>query len=398
MPGFELLGDAERRAVAQVMETGVLMRYGFDGARNDHWKAREMEAALARRMQTPYAHLVSSGTAALTVALASAGVGAGDEVILPTFTFVASFEAVLALGAVPVLCDIDDTLTLDPQAVAAAITPKSKVIMPVHMCGSMANLDALMALAERHGILLVEDACQAIGGTYRGKPLGSIGHAGCFSFDYVKTITCGEGGGLITHSKALYEKAQAYSDHGHDHIGNDRGAEGHPHLGYNYRISELHAAVGLAQLERLDTFLELQNRHYGILRKALEEEQGVTFRRVPEGGVENYSFLNVFLPDAQVARRAQAALQRAGVDGVFYWFENNWHYHRKWEHLKALKSLGPLPDAVERRIQECNSRDFSASDHWMSRNLSILVKLSWGEAALEKRALALQQGLREALG
>lgn len=397
MPGFELLGDAERRAVAQVMETGVLMRYGFDGARNDHWKAREMEAALARRMQTPYAHLVSSGTAALTVALASAGVGAGDEVILPTFTFVASFEAVLALGAVPVLCDIDDTLTLDPQAVAAAITPKTKVIMPVHMCGSMANLDALMALAEHHGILLVEDACQAIGGTYRGKPLGSIGHAGCFSFDYVKTITCGEGGGLITHSKALYEKAQAYSDHGHDHIGNDRGAEGHPHLGYNYRISELHAAVGLAQLERLDTFLELQQRHYGILRKALEEVQGVTFRRVPEGGVENYSFLNVFLPNPEAATRAQTNLQQAGVDGVFYWFDNNWHYHRKWEHLKALKSLGPLPDAVERRIQECNSRDFSASDHWMSRNLSILVKLSWGEEALQQRATALKQALSAAL-
>ncbi|MEJ2163844.1 MAG: DegT/DnrJ/EryC1/StrS family aminotransferase, partial [Robiginitalea sp.] len=143
MPGFELFGADERKSVSEVLDTGVLMRYGFDSMRKDRWKALELEAGLARRMQTRHAHLVSSGTAALTVAMASTGVGAGDEVILPTFTFVASFEAVLALGAIPVLCDIDDTLTLDPKAVRKAITPATRVIMPVHMCGSMADLRAL---------------------------------------------------------------------------------------------------------------------------------------------------------------------------------------------------------------------------------------------------------------
>ncbi|MBT8203898.1 MAG: DegT/DnrJ/EryC1/StrS family aminotransferase, partial [Eudoraea sp.] len=122
MPGFELFGDSERKEVQKVLDTGVLMRYGFDGMRKGHWKAIELEKALSRRMQTKYAQVVSSGTAALTVAMASAGVGAGDEVILPTFTFVASFESVLALGAVPVLADIDDTLTLDPEAVRKVIT------------------------------------------------------------------------------------------------------------------------------------------------------------------------------------------------------------------------------------------------------------------------------------
>src|SRR5690606_22915930 len=141
MPGFELFGNLEKAGVQEVLDSGVLMRYGFDGMRNGHWKAREMEQALAQRMQVAHAQLVSSGTAALTVALASAGVGAGDEVILPTFTFVASFEAVLALGAVPVLVDIDDTLTLDPLAVEKAIGPRTKVVMPVHMCGGMADLD-----------------------------------------------------------------------------------------------------------------------------------------------------------------------------------------------------------------------------------------------------------------
>lgn len=372
------------------------MRYGFDAARTD-WKAREMETALAGRMQVPYAHLVSSGTAALTVALASAGVGSGDEVILPTFTFVASFEAVLALGAVPVLCDIDDTLTLCPAAVEAAIGPKTRAIMPVHMCGSMADLGALSELATRHNLLLIEDACQAIGGSYQGKPLGSIGDAGCFSFDYVKTITCGEGGGIITPSRELYEKAQAYSDHGHDHIGADRGAEGHPHLGYNYRISELHAAVGLAQLARLDEFLSIQERHYTTLRKTLAGVPGVTFRRVPQGGVENYSFLNIFLPDEGLARNAHAALKEAGVDGVFYWYDNNWHYHRRWEHLKGLKSLGALPEAARNGILVKNQGEFPESDRWMSRTLSMLIKLSWEEAAVQARATTMREVLSRVL-
>jgi len=218
MPGFERFGEQEKKEVQEVLDPGVLMRYGFDGMRNDHWKAKELEAAIATRMECKHAQLVSSGTAALTIALASAGIGAGDEVIIPTFTFVASFEAILALGAVPILVDVDDTLTLDPIAVAQAITNNTKVVMPVHMCGSMANLRALKVLCEKHGLLLLEDACQAIGGSYEGKPLGSYGDLGCFSFDYVKTITCGEGGALITNNEKYYTNADHYSDHGHDHL------------------------------------------------------------------------------------------------------------------------------------------------------------------------------------
>ncbi|MCO5723411.1 DegT/DnrJ/EryC1/StrS family aminotransferase [Robiginitalea marina] len=393
MPGFELFGDKERESVQKALETGVLMRYGFDAMRGGRWMASDLESALAKRMNTEYAHLVSSGTAALTVALASAGVGAGDEVIVPTFTFVASFEAVLALGAIPVLCDIDDTLTLDPEAVRRAITARTKVIMPVHMCGSMADLGALKTIADEYGLLLLEDACQAIGGTYNGQPLGTIGEVGCFSFDYVKTITCGEGGALVTRSRDLYEKAQAFSDHGHDHIGSDRGAEGHPHLGFNFRISELNAAVGLAQLARLDEFLDKQKAHYARLRQAISGLPGVEFRRVPEGGVENYSFLNFFLSDETTARRARQALLAAGVDGVFYWYDNNWHYHRRWDHFKELRSLYRFPELIRERLVSINGRDFAASDHWMGRNLSLLVKLGWDGQELEARAQAMARAL-----
>src|ERR1700748_2579299 len=143
MPGFELFGTEERNEVSDIMETGILMRYGFDGPRKGIWKSKELEAAICQTFGSKYAQLTSSGTTALTTALTVLGIGAGDEVIMPAFTFVASFEAVLSVGAVPVLVDIDETLTLNPEAVRKAITPKTKCIMPVHMCGAMADVDAL---------------------------------------------------------------------------------------------------------------------------------------------------------------------------------------------------------------------------------------------------------------
>lgn len=395
MPGFELFGDKERTQVQDVLDSGVLMRYGFDGMRNGHWKAKELEAALSNRMQVKYTHLVSSGTAALTIALASAGVGAGDGVIMPTFTFVASFESILALGAIPILVDVDDTLTLDPAAVEKAVTKKTKVIMPVHMCGSMADLGTLKSICEKHNLLLLEDACQAIGGSYQGKPLGSIGHLGCFSFDYVKTITCGEGGALITNSDVYYENAQKYSDHGHDHIGNDRGAEQHPFLGYNFRISELHAAVGLAQVSRLDEFLKLQERNYTIVREALSTIPEVTFRRVPEGGVENYSFLSFYLPAKEITQKVHKSLGTNGIDACFYWYDNNWHYYKKWEHLTNLESLGKLPNEVKNNLPDYSSADFSASDQWIGRTISCLIKLSWTAEEVQQRAKKMVEVIKQ---
>src|SRR5688500_8881639 len=213
MPGFELFGDEERREVNEVLETGILMRYGFDGPRKGKWKARELEAAICETFGAQYAQLTSSGTSALTTALAALGIGAGDEVIMPCFTFVASFEAVLSVGALPVLVDVDETLTLNPAAVKAAITGRTKCIMPVHMCGSMADLDALQSICKEYNLVLLEDACQSIGASYKGKMVGTIGDAGTFSFDFVKTITCAEGGVVMTNDEDIYIKSDGYTDH-----------------------------------------------------------------------------------------------------------------------------------------------------------------------------------------
>ena len=386
MPGFELFGEAEKKEVQDVLNSGVLMRYGFDGLRQGHWKAKELEKEIESNFDVKYAQLVSSGTAAVSLALASAGIGAGDEVIIPCFTFVASFEAIVMIGATPVIVDIDDTLTLDIVAVQNAITHKTKAIMPVHMCGSMANLDALIKICRSHNLILIEDACQAIGGSYNGKALGTLGDLGCFSFDFVKTVTCGEGGVVITNNNDLYTNADLFSDHGHNHLGTDRGAETHPYLGYNFRISELNAAVGLAQFRRLDDFISIQKKHYTIIRKELENLDGLTFRSVPKGGVESYAFLNFFLNDLDTARKVNSAFKSNGIDVCFHYYDNNWHYVRKWEHLKNQKSLVPFSKELKKGLSYLKKKSFDKSDHFIGRNISCLIKLSWTESEVMKRA------------
>ena len=397
MPGFEIFGDEERREVNDVLETGVLFRYGFDGARKGHWKARTFEQELARRLNVPHAHLCASGTAALATALAACGIGAGDEVIVPPFTFVATVESVIMAGAVPVFADIDETLCLSPAAVAAAITPATRAVIPVHMCGAMARIDELAALCENKGLILLEDACQSVGATFRGKALGSFGLAGCFSFDPVKTITCGEGGAVVTSDLAVYQAAHAYADHGHDHVGSDRGAEAHLVIGSNYRISELNAAVGLAQLRKLDRILETQRRNKSLIKSAMAGVPGIAFRELPDPDGDSATFLSFFMPDLALARQAVKALAAAGVDGCFHWFDNNWHYIRKWEHFRQLTAAARLAIEALPNRPDYSAVDVSASDAIMARTISMQIKLGWTADQVQERAATVARVLKETM-
>ncbi|WP_420387035.1 DegT/DnrJ/EryC1/StrS family aminotransferase [Roseivirga sp.] len=397
MPGFEFFGDEERKEVNDVLNSGILMRYGFDGMRQGHWKAKELEAAITETFKVKHAQLTSSGTTALSTAMAVMGVGHGDEVIMPTFTFVASFEAIIAAGAIPVLVDIDETLCLDPKAVEAAITPKTKMVMPVHMCGSMAQIDELVAICKKHNLLLLEDACQAIGGSFNGEMLGTIGDGGTFSFDFVKTITCGEGGVFMTNNQEYHTHADHYTDHGHDHIGSDRGAETHPFLGYNFRISELHAAVGLGQIRKLDKILATQRKHNAIIKAALEKIDGISFRKIPDPQGDNASFLSFFLPTEELTRQAHKALLANGLGGNFYWYDNNWHYIKKWEHLKKATSLYPLNPALKEALLSTDFGQFAQSDAIMGRTISSLINLNWTEEQAQERATKMAETIQSVL-
>jgi 8-amino-3,8-dideoxy-alpha-D-manno-octulosonate transaminase len=386
MPGYELWGAEERKEVNDVLETGILMRYGFDAPRKGIWKSKELETAICKTFGSTYAQLTSSGTSALTTAMAALGIGAGDEVIIPSFTFVASFEAVLSVGAVPVIVDVDDTLTLNPDAVKKAITSKTKCIMPVHMCGSMADLDALLSICKEHKLILLEDACQSIGGSYKGKMLGTLGDAGTFSFDFVKTITCAEGGVVMTNKKDVYVKCDGYTDHGHDHAGVDRGADLHPFIGYNFRISELHAAVGLAQIRKLDTFLSIQKKNQTILKNILSQVPEISFRRVPDPAGDSCSFLSWFLPTEEITRAVVNELKAQGIlAGNFYWYDNNWHYIRKWDHLKNSVALNAYSAELKEKLIQQANKDFSASDAVMSRCISSAISLLWSDDQIKEK-------------
>ncbi len=398
MPGFEIFGDEERRQVMDVIETGVLFRYGFEGARKGHWKARSFEQELATRLGVGYCHLCSSGTAALSIALAACGIGAGDEVIVPPFTFVATVESVFAAGAVPVFAEIDETLCLDPDRIEEKVSDRTRAVIPVHMCGAMARIDEISEFCRGHELVLIEDACQSLGASFRGKAAGTFGQMGCFSFDPVKTVTCGEGGAVVTDDEALYRAADSYADHGHDHIGSDRGKEGHPILGANFRISELNAAVGLAQLRKLDRMIGIQRRHRDRLKEVLARFSAVRLRRIPDESGDSATFLSFFLPDEESARKTAAAFNEAGADGCFFWYDNNWHYLRQWEHLKRLQCAARLPAADFGHCPDYSAVDLPQSDSAMARTISMQIKLGWTEEDLDRRCEAVERVLRELVG
>lgn len=398
MPGFEFFGAEERKQVNDVLETGILMRYGFDGPRKGIWKSVELEQEICKTFGSKYAQLTSSGTAALTTAMAALGIGAGDEVIMPCFTFVASFEAVLSVGAVPVLVDVDDTLTLNPESVKKAITSNTKCIMPVHMCGSMADLDALKQICTDHHLILLEDACQSIGATYKGKALGTIGDAGTFSFDFVKTITCAEGGVVLTNNEDTYIKCDGYTDHGHDHRGADRGADLHPFVGYNFRISELHAAVGLAQIKKLDTFLAIQKKNHSQLKSILAQVPEISFRSVPDEKGDSCTFLSWFLPTEAITKAVVNSLKEQNIlAGNFYWYANNWHYIKQWSHLKESTTLNKLNEAQKTAVLKLQTQDFSVSDAVMGRCISTAITLLWTEEQIAEKGAKIVAVIKKVL-
>lgn len=386
MPGFEIFGDEERKEVMDVLETGVLFRYGFEGTRKGHWKAKEFENKLCGITGSAHALLCSSGTAALSIALASCGIGAGDEVIIPPFTFVATFEAIINAGAVPVFAEIDETLCLDPDKLDAALTDRTRAVVPVHMCGAMAKIDRIKEFCDAKGLVLIEDACQALGGSFKGRHLGTFGSMGCFSFDSVKTITCGEGGGVITDQKKLYQRADQYADHGHDHLGgSDRGADDHPILGTNFRISELNAAVGLAQLNKLDRIINIQRKNKQTIKEEMAALSGITFREIPDPAGDSATFLSFFLEDEARARSVARALGTAGVDGCAYYLDNNWHYLRHWHHLKNLSGAAKLPLELLENKPDYSKVQMPLSDAIISRNISMQIKLGWTDQEIDQR-------------
>jgi 8-amino-3,8-dideoxy-alpha-D-manno-octulosonate transaminase len=340
MPGFEVFGEEEKKEVMQVFDTGVLFRYEFAEQRQGVYKVREFEDKFARYCGSGYAQAVTSGTAALKVALMALGVGPGDEVITQGFTFVATWEAIFDVGAVPVFTEIDDTLNMDPADLEKKITEKTKAIIPVHMMGAPARIDEIIKIADKQNIPVIEDTAQSPGASLYGKKLGSFGACGTFSFDPVKTITTGEGGMVITNEENLWRKMSEYHDHGHDHVPNPggRGGESRSFIGFNFRMMELQGAIGLAQLDKLDDIVRQQKENKQKMKAVVARLPGVSYRNLLDGEGDSATFLAFMLPNAEKAKAVNAVLAANGAGAVRF-AENSWHFYPKWEHLLAGKTL-----------------------------------------------------------
>ena len=380
MPGYEVIGEEEKEQILEVLSNKVVFRYGFDAERKGVYKVATFEKEFAEYCGVDYALAVSSGTAALRVALAALGISPGDEVITQGFTFVATWETMLDAGAVPVFAELDETLCLDPADVARKITPRTKAIIPVHMCGAQARITEILKLADQRGIPVIEDTAQSCGGKLNGKALGSFGKMGCFSFDAVKTVTAGEGGMVITNDRDLYTKVSEYHDHGHDHNPSvPRGLEKRSFIGVNLRMSELQGAVALAQFRKLEpVILPAQKKNKARIKEALAKIDQITFREIPDPQGDTATFLTFFLPTAQKARDFNKAMSEAGT-GAIYWYENSWHYYEQWEHLLQGKSLMRTghPFRTESGQVRCSyAKDaLTKTADILSRTLSIAINI-----------------------
>jgi 8-amino-3,8-dideoxy-alpha-D-manno-octulosonate transaminase len=396
MAGAELIGKEEIKEVMDVLETGVLMRYGFDKERKGVFKVREFEEAFTKYCGAQYALGVTSGSSALKVALTAMDVGPGDEVIVPAFTFLATYEAVLEVGAIPVMADIDDSLNMDPDDMEKRITPYTKAVIPVHMCGAPARIDKIMEVAGKHNLLVLEDNAQGCGGSYRGKMLGTFGHMGIFSFDYYKTVTTGEGGMILTDDKDLYLRADWYHDHGHDHNPNvSRAMEGRTILGFNYRMNEIQGALGLAQLRKLPTIIAEQKKNKAAIKEALGNVPGVGFRNIPDPEGDTATFLGFNLPEEGMAEKFQKALGAEGVDTVCF-KKNSWHYLPNWEHFLARSTANskkyPFTDPSYKGKVNYDRSTIPQAEDLLGRTLVMGISVWMPEEKLSK----IRQGIEKA--
>jgi 8-amino-3,8-dideoxy-alpha-D-manno-octulosonate transaminase len=330
MAGAELIGREELAEIQELFsrEKTVLYRYA-----PGNYKAREFEEKFASYMGVKYAHAVSSGTAAIHCALAGAGVGPGDEVITTAWTFIAPVEAAAALGAVPVPVEIDETYHLDPAEVEKAITPKTKAIVAIPMWAPP-KMDEIAEICERRGITLIEDAAQALGATYKGRKLGTIGKVASFSFDAGKTLHVGEGGIIVTDDKDIYDRVAEFSDHGHMHVpGLPRGKDPRRAKGLNYRLSEVTAAIGLAQLGKIDYILSKARENKYKIKDRIRHLDNLAMRPFTDEAGAQGDTLIFKLRDRQAALQFEAHLMEHGFGTKILPEAIDWHYASIWGHL-----------------------------------------------------------------
>ena len=360
MPGYEVIDHDERNAVLDVFDSsgGVLFAHGFDKPRNGKYRVREFEQKFAEKMNANYALAVSSGSAAVKIALSALDVGAGDEVIIPSFTFIATAEAVVEVGATPVVADINQTFNLDPADVIEKITSKTKAIIAVHMMGCAADILALKKIADDYSLKLVEDVAQCCGGKIRDVYLGQHGDVGCFSFDFGKTITCGEGGMVTFKDEGDFVRGRAFHDHGHEYSDTNRANDPAILRGFNYRMTEVQAAIGMVQLSKLDKILKAQKYNKARLKEKIGAKK-FSFRDIVDDSGDIGDSLIVLVNDKISPKILANLIKDYSLPVKNIPDALRWHYAGFWQHI----------------LGENAPKNYQKSDTYLLRSVAIPINV-----------------------
>lgn len=357
------IGDVELKRIERLFEGGKIFRYGMGG------ECDTFEKDWGKHLGTKYVRMTTSGTSALYAALVGLNVGPGDQVIVPSCTYMATALAVLAAGAIPIVADVDESITLSAEDVERRITRWTKAVIPVHMWGLPCNMKAIMRVARKHKLLVLEDACQAVGGGYEGKMLGAIGHAGAFSFNYYKNMSSGEGGAFVTKNKAVFERGSVAVDCCSYYWNPKEKKDELQFAGLNFRATEVSGAILNGQLTRIEGMLEKMRAHKRQLLM-VGQEAGLT--SIVNNSLEHGCGTNLgFLFESEAGARAfQERLKAGGVRG-FLPIDTGRHVYTRWDPIMR-KQGAHHPSLNPYNLKENKAMKVKYSEDMCKDSLGIL--------------------------
>lgn len=358
MPGFEVIGIEEKNSINKIFTKGggVLFRHSFQNLRKNSYQVESFEKKFAKKFKANFSLAVTSGTAALRVALASIGINQKDEIITQSFTFVATVEAIVESGAKPICTEIDDTLNMCPSDLIKKITKKTKAVIVVHMLGVPANLHEIKRICNKYKLILIEDTAWGIGGKYKNKFLGTVGDIGTFSFDFAKTLTTGEGGMLVFKNKNLYLNAKAWHDHGHENNPKvPRWEDTRKTSGFNFRMSELQGAVGLAQLKKFQKTFNKHKKNKNSILKKIKTLKNIKLRTIPRYCHEAAESLIVIMNSKKDALKFRKLFLQQGYSTKILPEATSWHFAGRWNHIKELKINDKMYKRSKHILSSCVS-------------------------------------------
>ena len=388
MPGWEIVGEEEKEELLKIFSesNGVMFAHGFDERRNFIYRVREFEKLVCEKLKVKHCLATTSGTMAQYIAMKAMGIKKGDEVITQSFTFVATVETIIEIGAKPIIVDINQSFNMDPQELRKAITSKTKLIVPVHMLGNQCEMDEILKISKEYNIPVLEDACEALGASYDNKFLGTLGQAGVFSLDFAKTITTGEGGIIVTNDSKIEKYCREFHDHGHENNKSfPRGNDTRSIRGLNLRMSELQAAVGKAQLGKLDKIVTRNRENKYLLKSLIQDSSKFTYRKIIQKDNELADTLIFYFKNKKMTDQFVKKYNESG-----YFTKNlpdaiDWHFSKKWNHMFNGVT----------KYQDTWDREWKKSEDLLERSISIPIFVNSKSNDIKMHAKVINQIISE---